>query len=351
MDGAGARVLYIDDDAGIRRLASRALERRGYHVTLAERGEEGVAMAAAEAFDVIAVDHYMPGLDGLETLGRLQALPQVPPIVYVTGSDEGRIAVAALKAGAADYVVKTVGEDFFDLLSAAFEAVRARAALERAKVQAEDDLRASNARLAALLGEVNHRVANSLQLVSAMVRLQAGALSDEGARSALDDTQRRIGAIAQVHRRLYTSNHVESVDMQEYLGALVDELAEAWGSEGGASEGGERRLVFSAEPIRLTTDKAVSLGVIVTELVTNALKYAYPQGGAGEVRVALLRDGEDGFRLAVEDDGCGIRVDAQPKGTGLGAKLIRAMAQSLQSVVEYDTAHSGCRATLRAAIG
>ncbi|SEN52468.1 Two-component sensor histidine kinase, contains HisKA and HATPase domains [Sphingomonas gellani] len=346
MSETGARVLYIDDDAGIRRLATRALERRGYSVTGAERGEDGVALAAAEQFDVIAVDHYMPGLDGLETVGRLQALPNVPPIVYVTGSDEGRIAVAALKAGAADYVVKTVGDDFYDLLSAAFEAVRARAALERAKVEAEEGLRASNARLAALLGEVNHRVANSLQLVSAMVRLQAGALSDEGARSALDDTQRRIGAIAQVHRRLYTSNHVESVDMQEYLGALVDELAEAWGSENG-----ERRLIFSAEPIRLPTDKAVSLGVIVTELVTNALKYAYPPGGAGEVRVALLRDGDDGFRLAVEDDGCGIRVDAEPKGTGLGAKLIRAMAQSLQSVVEYDSAYSGCRATLRAAIG
>src|SRR5579875_2481385 len=95
-------ILYIDDDEGIRRLAARALKRRGYDVTLAERGEEGVALAAERRFDVIAVDHYMPGLDGLETLARLGALPDPPPIVYVTGSEEGRIAVAALKAGAAD---------------------------------------------------------------------------------------------------------------------------------------------------------------------------------------------------------------------------------------------------------
>jgi two-component sensor histidine kinase len=344
-DGAGVRVLYIDDDAGLRRLATRALDRRGYRVTGAERGEEGVALAAAHPFDVIAVDHYMPGLDGLETLARLRALPDVPPIVYVTGSDEGRIAVAALKAGAADYVVKNVGEDFFDLLAAAFDAVRARAALERAKVKAEEELRASNARLAALLGEVNHRVANSLQLVSAMVRLQATALADDGARAALDDTQRRIDAIAQVHRRLYTSNDVESVDMREYLASLVEDLAEAW-----STQDGSRRLSLVADPIRLATDKAVSLGVIVTELVTNALKYAYPEG-AGEIRVALAQDGDGEFRLAVEDDGCGIRADASPKGTGLGTKLIRAMAQSLQSVVEYDPAHRGCRATLRAAIG
>ncbi len=337
-------VLYIDDDAGIRRLAARALERRGYRMTVAETGSEGVVKAAAERFDLIAVDHYMPGMDGLETLEALRRLPDPPPVVYVTGSEEGRIAVAALKAGAADYVVKTVGEDFFDLLAASFEQVRARALLEHEKAAAEADLRASNARLEALLGEVNHRVANSLQLVSAMVRLQATALTDPSAREALEDTQRRIQAIAQVHRRLYTSNDVESVDMQEYLGALVDELAETW-----STEALPRALSLAAEPIRLPTDRAVSLGVIVTELVTNACKYAYPDSG-GEVRVALRRIDDDVFLLAVEDDGCGIPEDAVPRGTGLGTKLIRAMAQSLQSIVEYDPTHAGVRATLRAAV-
>jgi two-component sensor histidine kinase len=338
------RVLYIDDDAGIRRLAARALERRGYRMTVAETGSEGVVKAAAQRFDLIAVDHYMPGMDGLETLEALRRLPDPPPVVYVTGSEEGRIAVAALKAGAADYVVKTVGEDFFDLLAASFEQVRARALLEHEKAAAEADLRASNARLEALLGEVNHRVANSLQLVSAMVRLQATALTDPSAREALEDTQRRIEAIAQVHRRLYTSNDVESVDMQEYLGALVDELAETW-----STEALPRALSLAAEPIRLPTDRAVSLGVIVTELVTNACKYAYPNSG-GEVRVALCRIDDDVFLLAVEDDGCGIPEDAVPRGTGLGTKLIRAMAQSLQSIVEYDPTHAGVRATLRATV-
>ncbi len=339
-----ASVLYIDDDPGIRRLASRALTRRGYRLTLAESGAEGVAAATTTTFDLIAVDHYMPGMDGIETLRQLRALPDCPPIVYVTGSEEGRIAVAALKAGAADYVVKTVGEDFFDLLAASFEQVRHRAQLEHAKTTAEADLRASNARLEALLGEVNHRVANSLQLVSAMVRLQASALADPAARAALDDTQRRIGAIAQVHRRLYSANDVESVDMQEYLGALVDELAATL-----SGETAPHSLRFAADPIRLPTDRAVSLGVIVTELVTNACKYAYP-GGGGEVRVLLTREGDDVFVLAVEDDGCGMAAEVAPKGTGLGTKLIKAMAQSLQSIVEYEARSTGVRATLRATV-
>lgn len=342
---AGPHVLYIDDDAGIRRLATRALTRRGYQVTGAEGGAEGLALVGAERFDLVAVDHYMPGMDGLATLAALRDLPDAPPVVYVTGSDEGRIAVAALKAGAADYVVKTIGDDFFDLLAASFAGVLARAGLERAKACAEADLRASNARLEALLGEVNHRVANSLQLVAAMVRLQATALTDAGARGALEDTQRRIEAIAQVHRRLYTSSDVENVDMREYLGALIAELAQTW-----SSDAAPRRLTLAAEPIRLPTDRAVSLGVIVTELVTNACKYAYP-GGAGEVRISLAREGEAQFRLAVEDDGCGMPADASPRGTGLGTKLIRAMAQSLQTAIEYDPTHHGVRATLSAATG
>jgi two-component sensor histidine kinase len=348
---AGAAILYIDDDAGLRRLAVRTLARYGYTLSVAEGGAEGIALAQAAVaegrpFDLIAVDHYMPGMDGLETLERLRILPGMPPVVYVTGSEEGRIAVAALKAGAADYVVKTVGTDFFDLLASAFGQVLERAALERDKAAAEDQLRASNARLEALLREVNHRVANSLQIVSAMVRMQSTALADENARLALEDTQRRIAAIAQVHRRLYTSNDVEQVDMREYLGALVDELGETW-----STPGAPRVLSLAAEPIRLSTDRAVSLGVIVTELVSNACKYAYPTSG-GEVRVSLTGDGDGHFRLAVEDDGIGMVADAAPRGTGVGTKLIRAMAQSLQTIVEYDTANrTGVRATLRAALG
>jgi len=314
-------------------------------VTPAEGGAEGVVLAASQAFDLVAVDHYMPGMDGLETLERLNALPSPPPVVYVTGSDEGRIAVAALKAGAADYVVKTVGEDFFDLLAASFVQVLDRSRLAREKARAEEDLRASNARLETLLSEVNHRVANSLQLVSAMVRLQAGALSDPAARAPLDDTQRRIGAIAQVHRRLYSANDVESVDMHDLLKSLIDELNETLSCDDGANT-----LHLVAESIRLPTDKAVSLGVIVTELVTNACKYAYPDGVGGEIRVLLRRDGDDIFLLAVEDDGCGMPAEATPKGTGLGTKLIRAMAQSLHSAVEYEPRTPGVRATLRAAM-
>ena len=159
------RILYIDDDEGLRRVTARALTRRGYTVITAGSGQEGVALAAAEPFDVVAVDHYMPGQDGLATLALLRELPYQPPVVYVTGSEESSIAVAAMKAGASDYVVKTIGDDFFDLLATTLQQAYERRQLRLDKENAERSLLDSNARLEALLKEVNHRVANSLQKI------------------------------------------------------------------------------------------------------------------------------------------------------------------------------------------
>ena len=347
MNARGARVLYIDDDEGLRELVRRAMGRRGYEVSLAANGAAGVAMATEGDFDLIAIDHYMPGMDGLATLNTLFALPDPPPLIYVTGSDESRIAVAALKAGADDYVVKSLGDEFFDLLNGVFVQALEKVRLRRGKLEAEEALKRANAELElvvqrqeALLREVNHRVANSLQLVSALVHLQAAAVADPAAKGALIDTQARIKAITQVHRKLYTSDDVETVDIAEYLGSLLEELEQTW-----STERSPRRLVLIAEAVRMSPDKAVSLGVIVSELVTNACKYAYAAGAAGEVRIHLKRDG-DGALLTVEDDGPGMS-DKPAQGTGLGRKVIGAMAASLGSVVDFDAGHAGVRAVVR----
>jgi two-component sensor histidine kinase/ActR/RegA family two-component response regulator len=342
---AAERILYIDDDEGLRKITARALTRRGYTVVTAGSGQEGVALAAAEMFDVIAVDHYMPGQDGLATLAGLRELPYQPPVVYVTGSEESSIAVAAMKAGASDYVVKTIGDDFFDLLSTTLQQAFEHRQLRLGKENAERSLLATNARLEALLKEVNHRVANSLQMVSSFVQMQASAVEEESARSALRDTQRRILAIAQVHRRLYTSDEVSLVDMVDYLTALLAELEETW-----SSATAPRHLRLHVEALRLKTDQAVSIGVIVNELVSNACKYAYDPGHSGEVRISLIKQGEDRFELRVEDDGRGLAPSDAPRGTGLGRRLMGAMAHSLKAELVYEPAPVGVHAVLRAAI-
>lgn len=349
METERPRVLYVDDDAGLCALVRRGLERRGFSVVAESDATKAVDLAAENAFSAVAIDHYMPRQDGLTTLQQLRDAGVDAPIVYVTGSDESRIAVAALKAGASDYVVKTGADDFLDLLARALAQALDQVRLRRERDAAEQALREANARLeavverqAVLLREVNHRVANSLSLVQSLVGLQTASLTEDQAKAALRDTQNRIAAIMQIHRRLYTSDDVQAVDAAGYLRGLVEELERSL-----SVRGGRRPIRFHADPIVVDTDRAVSLGVVVTELVTNACKYAYPDEADGEVRVELRRDGDGQAVLTVEDDGCGLPpLDAKPRGTGLGRRVIDAMASSLKTGLHIDPAHSGTKAVL-----
>ena len=249
----------------------------------------------------------------------------------------GGLLVLALAAIMVFLVRRYVGEveaarEALDELNAGLEGqVRDRTAeLTRARDRAE-----------AMLREVNHRVGNSLQLVSSFMSLQLRHMKDEGARAALSESQARIEAVAHVHRRLYTSDDMTSVAMDEYLEGLVAELSKslAPGAGGQAPD-----LTLRAAPLKVTTDQAVSIGVIVTELVTNAVKYAYGPGQAGEIRI-IFEPAGGGAVLTVEDDGPGLG-DGKPRGTGLGGKIISGMASSLHSKVEYDPAYAGVRARL-----
>ena len=352
MTEAAVHLLYIDDDPGLARLVQKALERRGYMVETAGNGIDGIARLGTRHFDVVALDHYMPGQDGLETLAQIRALPDPPAVVYVTGTQESSVAVAALKAGASDYVVKTVEGDFIALLIAAIEQSIEGVRLRRAKDGAEAELRASRDRFealaaerAVLIREVNHRVGNSLQIIAALLHLQSSAATSDDVKSALAGANRRVMAVAQVHRRLYTSDDVQSVALDQYLTALVADLRGSSADQDGDTD----QLTLEAEPIEVDPDKAVAVGVVVTELVLNAVKYAYPDG-KGPIRVKLAARPEDQVLLSVEDDGVGRAseaIDARPKtSAGLGRMIVKAMATKLGAVWGQDEAHTGMRVTL-----
>ncbi|MCK2054213.1 response regulator [Methylobacterium sp. 37f] len=335
------RVLYIDDDPGLGRLVQRALQARGYAVDLALDGDSGLRRLAQGDIDVVALDHHMPGQTGLDILPCIRALPEAPPVVYVTGSEDSRVAVAALKAGAVDYVWKDLQGQFRELLGEAVDTALRQEALRRDKERAEREVREARDRAEIMLREVNHRVANSLALVAALTHMQTNAVTDPAAKAALREMQARISAIAGIHRRLYTSDDVEAVDLDAYLASLVEELQAAM-----KAAGRDHAIRLDAAPIRLATDKAVSVGVVVTELVTNAYKYAYPPEIPGEIRVSIARQGPAGLTLTVEDDGIGWTGEGQPRGTGLGSRIVKAMAANLRSALVYGTGSAGTRVTL-----
>jgi two-component sensor histidine kinase len=215
--------------------------------------------------------------------------------------------------------------------------------MRRAKEAAEAEVRAARDRFEALaaerallMREVNHRVGNSLQMIASMLTLHANAAGNPEVSEALTDATGRVLAVAQVHRRLYTSEDVQSVAVDQYLDALIEDLRRS-------SETNElAQLTLAAEPVAVDPDRAVAVGVIVNELVMNALKYAYPDG-KGPIRVAINDGGNGRAVLSVEDDGVGFAPRAAPKSTGLGQRIVRAMGEKLGATIEIDGTHHGTR--------
>ena len=346
MTSAMPTLLYIDDDEALARLVDRGLTRLGFNVVHASSGSAGLERVQQGDIDVVALDQYMPGLDGLQTLERLMAVPNAPPVVFVTASQDSAIAVTALKAGAADYLVKDVHGDFIPLLQVAVNGALRQARIQKARDAAEAEVHASRDRYAALaaerevlLREVNHRVGNSLQIIASLLHLQASSSTQDDVKAALTNAMGRVAAVAQVHRRLYTSHDLKSVLLNQYLEALLEDLRRS--AEGNRMS----RLTLKAEPIEIDPDRAVAIGIIVNELVMNAVKYAYPDG-AGPIHVELNSQG-DNLLLSIADDGVGLNVKSDPRSTGMGQRIVTAMASKLDADVERDPTHPGTRIVLR----
>ncbi|MBR0796797.1 response regulator [Bradyrhizobium jicamae] len=346
MTSATPTLLYIDDDPALARLVDRGLTRAGFKVVHAVDGRQGLDRLAQGGIDVIALDQYMPGLDGLETLEQILKIADAPPVVFVTASQDSAIAVTALKAGAADYLVKDARGEFIPLLQVAVNTAIRRAAIQKARDEAEAEVHASRDRYAALaaerevlLREVNHRVGNSLQIIASLLHLQANSTRQNDVKAALTNAMGRVAAVAQVHRRLYTSHDFKSVMLNQYLEALLEDLRRS--AEGNRMS----RLTLKADPIEIDPDRAVAIGIIVNELVMNAVKYAYPDG-AGPIHVELKPQGDD-VLLSISDDGVGFGDNDDPRGTGMGQRIVTAMASKLDAFVERDPNHSGTKVLVR----
>jgi two-component sensor histidine kinase len=335
-------VLYIDDDEGLARLLQKALSRHDMIVDHASGGAEGLLRLSEKSYDVIALDHNLGSETGLDLIPKLVSAAGGAPIIYVTGSDDANIIMSALRTGASDYVWKDINGNYRELIVAAIGDALAKKRLVAEREQSQKDILAAKERAEMLLAEVNHRVANSLAMISSLATLQSNVVKDEAAKAALTEMRARILAIAGIHRRLYTSSDVRSVDLDAYLKNLASDLLAAVG-EGKRTHG---LTVQADEKVVTSTDRAISIAMVVTELVTNALKYAYPDGETGEVRIILTKDEGDRSTIVVEDDGVGWTGSGTIKGTGLGSRIIQAMTKSLHAELSYRTEGRGTRVTL-----
>ncbi|GJD77611.1 histidine kinase [Methylobacterium gregans] len=211
---------------------------------------------------------------------------------------------------------------------------------QRRKIDELTGLLAEKERLLAqkdlLTREIDHRVKNSLQIVSSFLQMQRRQIADADARQAFADTSARVMSVARVHDSLYQAETIEEVDLGQTIESLCRDLA-ALAGEGHAVD-------LTAEAgLMVPYRKAVALSLIATELVTNAFKYGMREAGAGRVAVHVSAAGA-GVRLRVCDDGVGLPDgwDANPRGTGLGMKLIRAMLDQINARLEVANAPGAC---------
>lgn len=237
--------------------------------------------------------------------------------------------------------VDSEGEGTFDADDLAFMQGFANligVAIERQ--QAEARLNASIEHQELLVREASHRVKNSLALVSAMLSLQMQADDDPRVTRLLGDAQARITAIAQTHDQLWRGARVGIVALDDLACGLANALAE---------QSPQHEIVCHAEAIELSADTAIPLGLVLTELVTNAIKYAYPEGEGGAITIRIARKG-DRIEMAVEDEGAGLPADFDLKAQSrrsLGTRMIVSLTRQLGGEIEMG-ARAGRPGTLAA---
>jgi PAS domain S-box-containing protein len=197
----------------------------------------------------------------------------------------------------------------------------------------QHELQASVAEKELMLKEIHHRVKNNLQIISSLLSLQSNTIHDPADIALFGESVDRIRSMALIHDRLYKSPDLAGIEFREYIGSLVTSLFHSYGRPS---------VTFNTEvqDVRLTIDTAIPFGLITNELVTNALKHAFPGGRHGAITVALKQLGDGDVQLSVSDDGIGIPPEVNPENTAsLGLQLVSILTQQLQGRLEIVRDH------------
>ena len=207
--------------------------------------------------------------------------------------------------------------------------------------QAEERIIASLHEKEVLLKEVHHRVKNNLGIISALLSLQSSYLNDEDLIKIFRDSQNRIKSMALIHENLYKSKDLDEIDFNEYANQLVSHLSQSYGDPMG-----KIKFKVNSENVYLNINTAIPCGMIINELVSNSLKYAFPDGRRGEICIDLSSK-DDGFKLVVSDNGVGIKGDLNIKDSKtLGFRLIDTLIKQIHGEMKLNTIN-GIRCEIR----
>ena len=198
--------------------------------------------------------------------------------------------------------------------------------------RAEEQIKASLKEKEVLLKEIHHRVKNNLQIVSSLLYLQSRKTSDDQVLSVLMESQTRVRSMALIHEKLYQCDDLANINLADYIRSLTSYLLNSYGVASHMV-----KLSVNVETAPLGLDRAIPCGLIINELVSNALKYAFPQGRRGEILVDLLHDGGGKLILTVKDNGVGLPENMDIEDTpSLGLQLVSTLVKQLDGIIEVD---------------
>ena len=193
-----------------------------------------------------------------------------------------------------------------------------------------------------LLKEIHHRVKNNLQIIASLVQLESFHANDKSAADIVEDLESRIRAIATVHEKLYESESLMRIDVNDYLQDLTQHLFHAYRPATGGIE-----LTIDVKDIVCGVDTAIPMGLIVSELVSNSLKHGFPEGKTGSIAISLCYVDGNELELVVSDDGVGMPMDLEEIGSEtLGLSLVKSLADQLHAEMRLNRAQ-GTRFSLR----
>ncbi len=194
-------------------------------------------------------------------------------------------------------------------------------------------LGAKNSENELLLKEIHHRVKNNLQTISSLLNLQSANISDAGALEAVRESQSRVSSMALIHQKLYQGERLAAVEMKDYFNTMGESIFDSFGIK-------SQNVTFKVEMdhLELDVDTAIPVGLIVNELITNSLKYAFPDGREGLVQLSLNADEHQNIELRIKDNGIGIHSEEKSvKQSGFGTRLVQLLTIQLEGELEQST--------------
>ena len=244
----------------------------------------------------------------------------------------GAIAVVVLLAGCSN-MTDTQQRTLWAIIAALAIALLGGVLLYRLTQK----LRQRNAEKEFLIKEIHHRVKNNLQVLSSLLHLQSRQITDETALDAVRAGQNRVDAMGLIHQKLYMGEHVAKVEMKDYLEQFGQNMLDSFGIENDRV-----RIEYQVESLYLDVDTAIPLGLIINELVTNSLKYAFPNERAGAVTIALWENEQNHLCLKVSDNGVG-QANAQQDGksTAFGTNLVQMLSKKLKGTPQVMALNEG----------